>query len=122
MTKLPTLSLFFNHTTIYHFPLSLEFGSTPLENWDQLEFWEHVFLRNREQIGFRVHKNRGFGIMLPHPKLTLELGSCLLLLRAQKFGNRDIVIAHLLTYLLIYLLTYVKHNILSMQVATKISY
>ena len=41
--------------------------------------------------------------MLPNAKLILELGSCLLLLGAQKFGNRDIVNAYLLNYLLTYL-------------------
>ena len=97
------LHLSFSIKIIYHFPLSLEFWEHTAWKLGSIGISGACFLRNREHIGFRAHKNRGFGIMLPNAKLILELGSCLLLLGAQKFGNRDIVNAYLLTYLLTYL-------------------
>ena len=44
-------------------------------------------------IGFRAHRNWGFGIMLPNAKLFRVLRSCLLLLGARKFGSRNIMSA-----------------------------
>ena len=74
------------------------FGGTATWKLESIGISGGCFLRNWEQIGFRVHKNFGFGIMLPNAKLFLKLGSCLLLLGAHKFENCDIVNAYLPTY------------------------
>ena len=55
-------------------------------------------MRNWEEIGFRAHKSCGFEIMRPNAQLFPELGSILLLLGANRFGNQDIVNAYSLTH------------------------